>query len=221
VTASPTFRARLLARITDALTVLVFGLALLAMFGRSGFFGSRIERWRTDRATVRATSAAAESINTYSTILGVRSTGETIVEVGDYECPFCRSNQSVVDSALANGMKIQFVHYPLKIHKYARGASLSVICAEPSGATERLHRNFMSASEWTSEPDWVSIASQEGVVDTTAFRLCIEADSTAARLEANVALVKQMQVTGTPTYIGSGGVVRGVATLEQLLGLVP
>lgn len=208
---------RALARLVDLTALILCITAAIAMLSDTGFVGSRISRWRKDRGTVRAAQALKDEISRNGSIIGKGGAQATIIEIGDYECPFCRVNHAVVDSLLERGTQVHFVHYPLATHQYAERASLAVLCAGGTGAAEKLHRRFMSAPKWEAEPEWVALARDSGVSDTAVFRSCLHADSSRQRLAANVKLAARLAVTGTPTYIGQTAVVRGVASLEQLI----
>src|SRR5688500_12955733 len=67
-----------------------------------------------------------------------------IVEVSDYECPFCRANSAGVDSAVAAGARIAYLHLPMARHPRAEGAALAALCAEESDRFPEMHARLMT-----------------------------------------------------------------------------
>jgi hypothetical protein len=209
-----------LTHLLDLMTAVAILGALYSMFSSNGIAGSRIKQWRHDQRTLAFAEAAATDIEEHASRLGGDGTSRYLIEVGDYECPFCRANQPVVDSLMRAGIQVRFVHLPLDNHKQARSAALAVICAEAGQSAEALHLALMRSSDWSAAPDWTALARTAGHLDTSRFTSCIRSEEPRERLDRNVQLAKGLEVSGTPTYIGTRGVVRGLATLSQLLAIV-
>ena len=207
---------RLVDRSVDVASVLLLLSALLVLFDESGYFGTRIAKWKQDRHTIKVAKEQSGQIRNLATSLGVTNGGRFVVEVGDYECPFCRMNQPTVDSALKSGVSVRFLHYPLQSHKFAVRAAMLTICSEQARNSEKMHSLLINSVDWSVPPDWDEIARAGGAPQSNELEQCLVSTKTIERIRQSVELVKSLGVHGTPTYIGPGGVVRGVASFAQL-----
>ena len=205
--------------ILDLLTTLLIVVAVVLLARPTGPLRSILVSWRTDRHTQEVAERSWKDLPSFATVLGREAAAGEIIEVGDYECPFCRSNQAAVDSLIQQKVRVWFVHFPLPIHANARRAALAVLCGEQFGASELLHRQLMTDTAWKSDGGGVRTAVAAGILDTLNFSNCLLSESTEQRLAQNEAIVQQLKVTGTPTFIGRNGVLRGLASTDQLLAL--
>jgi protein-disulfide isomerase len=144
----------------------------------------------------------------------------TVVEYGDFECPYCGAAapvlREVVDSS-AGQVRLVFRHFPLFTkHPFALTAALA---AEASGHRFwEMHDLLFAHQDRLSDPDLDRYAAEVGAGAVTgeaaqAFRPAVESDY---RLGA------EQGVRGTPTLFIDGGVYRGrvgVAALRSELGL--
>lgn len=212
-------KSKLRAILTDVMSLALLGLALVALFSETGYFGVRIRNWKQDRLTRDVAAERQNEIRTAATHLGLTTERKFIIEVGDYECPFCRINHPTVDTLLSSGVAVQFLHYPLPSHKHASQAALLAICSERANAVENMHRLLMISVDWATTPNWDEISRDGGVPQSAVLEACLGGGDAARRLQQNIELAKALGVNGTPTYIGPSGVVRGVATVKQLMSI--
>jgi protein-disulfide isomerase len=144
----------------------------------------------------------------------------TIVEYGDFECPYCGAAapvlREVVDGS-AGQVRLVFRHFPLFTkHPFALTAALA---AEATGDRFwAMHDLLFAHQDRLTDPDLAGYAAQIGAGEVTgeaaqAFRPAVEAD---------YLLGAEQGVRGTPTLFIDGGVYRGrvaVAALRSELGL--
>src|SRR5438270_645548 len=60
----------------------------------------------------------------------------TIIEFSDYQCPFCKRAESVVDEVVktyGDKIRVVFRDYPLPMHPQARPAAEAASCANAQG----------------------------------------------------------------------------------------
>lgn len=118
-----------------------FALLAIGAFvlGRVGMeSGSSALHWLTNIRESRRIHAVLsrewpELASTGSSLGG--TSGVTLVEFSDYECPFCRRTDQAIDSALRRGaFRVVMHHFPIvSIHPAAEGAARAAICAEQQG----------------------------------------------------------------------------------------
>ncbi len=100
-----------------------------------------------------------------------------IYYISDPDCPFCRRlSPALKDWAKQNRVKIKVILYPLPIHPEAKKKSIAMVCDRRGYDDMHTYRNTKNQCE-------------EG----------------KKAIEANVKLMEEIGVTGTPTLIGMNG----------------
>lgn len=146
-----------------------------------------------------------------------------LVVFNDYQCPFCRKMHSVLqDLEDMHGVRVASLHFPLdRIHPKAAPAALAAICAEEQGSSRAMHDRLMTTGDWVEGSDpWMAAATQIGVTDLSRFQSCLTDGSTAERLARDRALGNEVGVVSTPTFVSRHGLLRGAASLDELLDLI-
>jgi protein-disulfide isomerase len=149
----------------------------------------------------------------------------TVVEFSDYECPFCARAHEETKQLLATrpDVTLERRHFPLdsacnpaltrRMHPQACDLARAGICAEEQGKfpamDDALFRN-QQAKRPVEE-----VAAAVGL-DLTAFRRCLSAPSTDARLRADVEAGIRIGLNATPTYVVGGRPHAGRLPVELL-----
>jgi protein-disulfide isomerase len=146
----------------------------------------------------------------------------TMVEFGDFECPFCRRAHPAVEQLLLKyGDEIRYVFrdYPLPNHSRATPASVAAYCAGDQGQFWSFYENLMVIEGDLSDGDLVQRAANLGL-DAEQFNACY----TSRRYENDVLeAMKQgraLGVTGTPTFFINGRKLVGAVSYDQLRTVV-
>jgi protein-disulfide isomerase len=138
-----------------------------------------------------------------------------VVEFADLECPHCRRLQPMLKQVMqAFPGQIHFVrkHAPLPQHPHSERAASAVICAEALAQRGEEMVDRLVAVELSDES--MDAAVQELNLSGQAFQDCLAAPSTLARLDEDLALLKEAGFEGLPTtYVGPQRFV-GVRTEE-------
>lgn len=145
---------------------------------------------------------------------GSESAPVTIIEISDFQCPYCRQFAAEaypkIDSAYVQTGKVRFlfINLPLPMHAEAWPASEAALCAGAQGAFWPMHdRLFATQQEWSGKPDAAARFAQMAAqlkLDTAAFRECMENDYVAPILVSDVMQASQAGLTGTPSFIFNG-----------------
>lgn len=204
------------------LDVATGGILLVAIFLLTRPNSAVRVAWETRRAATRMQAATerlwGELIHASAPLSGTAGSYD-LVKVSDYDCPFCRSANVVVDSVLAMGVRVGYLHYPLRIHPKARVAAAAAICAEDQGRFAGLHQELMRDTSWHDDEVWKSVWRRAAVPDSARFVSCIEQESTTRRLDRHIALAESIGVRATPTFLSLHGVHQGTASVSVLLRL--
>lgn len=138
----------------------------------------------------------------------------TVVEYGDFECPFCGAAAPVL-RALVDGsggrVRLVFRHFPLfDVHPFALTAGLA---AEAAGEHFwEMHDVLFAHQDHLTDPDLASYAARVGAGDVVGdaaqpFRAAVAADYAAGGAAG---------VRGTPTLFIGGVLYTGRVELPDL-----
>ncbi len=203
----------------DFITVLMFLLAGYLLLQPGSQLRTAWARNRADADAVAKASRIWTDLADISAPLFQGHAEPTVVEVSDYECPFCRKNSPAVDSAVAAGVLIAYLHLPLPSHPRAEGAAKAALCAESVGKFREMHARLMETAQWRTDSNWVREARLAGISDLARFERCLAGEEAVRRLVRHKALAETLQVTGTPTFISRRGIHRGLASTKHLVDL--
>jgi protein-disulfide isomerase len=153
--------------------------------------------------------------------LGPDDAAVTIVEFGDYQCPFCRSlHRSLMLTLVkhAGTVRIVYKHLPLSFHSVARFAAEAAACAQKQGRFWQVHDALFTASSLNR--DEVIRIVHANVADALATDTCLTERSTSPQIEEDVIEAARLGIDGTPTVIIGGKLIVGYlepAALDQVI----
>jgi protein-disulfide isomerase len=144
----------------------------------------------------------------------------TLVEYGDFECPYCGRAEPIVRDLLSEFGDVRYVwrHLPLSdVHPNAQFA------AEASEAAARqdeeafwgMHDLLLEHQGDLRPRDLVGYAEQLGL-DVDRFRRDIHEGEGARRVEEDVDSADRSGVTGTPTFFINGRQHQGAYDIDTL-----
>ncbi len=201
--------------VVNIAVLLFLGYALL---GSNGPLRMKIREY----VSAREARAAAQDLLTRLASEGrVDPERPTIIEFIDFQCPYCRDMHTVLRQGAAEGkFDVVVMHFPLDlIHPLAKRAAKASLCAEAQGFADDMNHLLMSTRDWMDDADWRWLAGAAGVPDLKQFEDCLDEPGTEQELASHVAIARDIGVRATPTFVSSGGVHSGVATLGELVRL--
>ncbi|MEU5909423.1 Na+/H+ antiporter NhaA [Micromonospora sp. NPDC047527] len=139
----------------------------------------------------------------------MRGPGEapvTVVEYGDFECPYCGQAEPVVRDLLAAFANVRYVwrHLPLTdVHSRAQIAAEAAEAAGEQGAFWEMHDLLLAHQDALDPPDVLSYADQLGL-DLDRFRAHMVERMGVDRIAEDVDSADLSGVTGTPTFFING-----------------
>ena len=138
-------------------------------------------------------------------IRGPAEASITLVEYGDFECPYCGLAEPIVRELLADEGDVQYVwrHLPLNdVHPNAQIAAEASEAAAAQGAFWEMHDALLEADD-LRPAKLVSIAERLGL-RTERFSDELRAHEWAARIAEDVDSADLSTVSGTPTFFVNG-----------------
>ena len=147
----------------------------------------------------------------------------TLVEYGDFECPYCGRAEPVVRELLAEfGDDVRYVwrHLPLTdVHPRAQTAAEAAEAAAEQEMFWPMHDLLLTRQDALRVTDLVAHAAELGL-DVDRFREGLEQRIGADRVAADVESADLSGVTGTPTFFVNGRRHHGAYDIEGLSSAV-
>jgi protein-disulfide isomerase len=130
----------------------------------------------------------------------------TVVEYGDFECPYCGQAEPVVRELLRDFADVRYVwrHLPLNdVHPRAQLAAEASEAAADQGAFWELHDLLLDHQDALRPDDLVGYAQQLGL-DIDRFTDDLRTHREAARVAEDIDSADLSGVSGTPTFFING-----------------
>jgi Na+/H+ antiporter NhaA len=130
----------------------------------------------------------------------------TLVEYGDFECPYCGRAEAIVRELLSDFGDLRFVwrHLPLSdVHPRAQAAAEAAEAAAEQGAFWEMHDLLLDHQDALRPSDLVGYAEEIGL-DVDRFRNDLQRHLGAERVSQDVDSADLSGVTGTPTFFING-----------------
>ena len=140
-------------------------------------------------------------------IAGPANAPVTLVEYGDYECPYCGMAHPVVQNAqreLGNQLRFVFRHFPLaEAHPHARLAAQAAEAAGAQGKFWEMHNALFEHQQALDAEDIIGYAKSLGL-DLVRFTQDLKAGTYAKRVRDDFRSGVRSGVNGTPTFFVNG-----------------
>jgi protein-disulfide isomerase len=184
---------------------------------------------KSSSASAASTSDGPDSLllrrADHARIEGSASAPVWVIEVSDFQCPYCRQfhddsyealKRAYVDSGK---VRIAYVNFPLSMHRNAFAASEAAMCAGAQDKFWPMHDVlFTTQKQWESLPApqamFDSLASAQGV-ELASFRKCVSGHLTKPMIEADIDRATKQGVESTPTFLIGGTMMTGAQPLAN------
>lgn len=153
---------------------------------------------------------------------GGKNAPVTIVEFTDFQCPYCRRAEDVVDQVRTQyGDKVRLVHmdFPLSFHAQAMGAADAARCANEQDKFWQFH-DAMFADQSKLAPDDLKATAKKLGLDTNKFDACFAKNTYEPEINADVAQGRKLDVSGTPTFFVDGRPLVGAQPLSAFQDVI-
>ncbi|MFF0576327.1 Na+/H+ antiporter NhaA [Streptosporangium saharense] len=151
-------------------------------------------------------------------VRGPQDAPVTLVEYGDFECPYCGQAEPVVRDLLAGFGDLRYVwrHLPLNdVHPRAQLAAEAAEAAAAQGAFWPMHDRLLAHQDDLRPRDLVGHAEALGL-DVERFRRDLQEHAGTARIAEDVDTADLSGVSGTPTFFVNGRRHQGAYDITTL-----
>ncbi len=162
--------------------------------------------------------------------LGPSDAPVTIVEISDFECPYCqKASQTLAElrRLYPNQLRMVFRHFPLdqgcntllkrQIHPNACAAARAAFCAGEQGQFWAYADKLF---EGATEPDDLDAHMRALGLKEPEFRRCLADPATAARIAKDIDQCAKAGVAGVPVLLINGRKLAGAQPIEAFRALI-
>jgi len=161
--------------------------------------------------TLNNPSDTASSLADKARIRGAATAPVWLVEISDFQCPFCKQWHDQVFAAIdkeyvqTGKVRLAYLNFPLsRIHPNAQAAAEAAMCAGAQGKFWELHGSlFTTQTRWADQKSpmavFDSLARSAGV-DPKMWLSCMTSHAMAKLIEADRDRSTKAGVESTPTF---------------------
>jgi protein-disulfide isomerase len=162
-------------------------------------------------------------------VIGKGSTGVTLVEYGDYQCPFCGQYYPILKQVQAefnDQIKFQFRNFPLQsLHRNAFAGARAAEAADSQGKYWEMHDLLYQNQDPAGASGWVASSSplndyfvgfaKQLNLNVDKFKSDYASDKVNGAINADMAAGNKLGITGTPTFYIDGKKVEISQSLSE------
>jgi protein-disulfide isomerase len=153
-------------------------------------------------------------------IRGPANASVTLVEYGDYECPYCGAANAVIDEItrqLGDGLRFVFRNFPLtEVHPHAEHAAEAAEAAAAHGKFWEMHDALYAHQQALDDRHLVAYGAAIGI-PAEEMHQALAGHNYADRIREDFLSGVRSGVNGTPTFFINGVRHDGSYDLDTLL----
>jgi protein-disulfide isomerase len=153
-----------------------------------------------------------------------------MVEVSDFQCPFCRrfwqeTYPDIEREFIKTGIvRLAYVNMPLQMHANAAPAAEAAMCAAEQGRFWPIHDALFATQERWAEldnpaPVFDSLARAAGV-DEPRYQGCLQSNVMRRLINADLARATSAGIRGTPYFFVGSERIEGAAPIGEFRAAV-
>ena len=147
----------------------------------------------------------------------------TLVEFMDYKCSYCKKSHAEVAELVKSDGNIRFIlkEFPILGEQSLLAARFAIAVRQVGGADayKQSFDTLMTLRGDLTRETLDRLATDLGL-DAAAVRLAMESPEVAAEINANHDLASRLDISGTPTFVLGGQMLRGYVPLETMQKIV-
>jgi protein-disulfide isomerase len=153
-------------------------------------------------------------------VLGLQADPATVIEYGDYECPYCRQLHPIIREIMkrTEGLRFVYRHFPIsKLHPYAARAAEA---AEAAGVQDRFWEmhDVLFEQDKPLDDERLSHCARKAGLDMERYQREMAEGVYIQKVEESFkSALYSDGVTGTPTLYLNGVRLSNIQNMEVLL----
>lgn len=165
--------------------------------------------------------------------IGPKDAKVTIVELSDFQCPFCKRLSGTlrqITEEYPKDVRMVYVHFPMHLdcnkaplkksmHPEACSAAAAAVCAQDQGKFWEMHDRLFDEQGALGDKLYDEAAKDLGL-DVAKFDTCRADPKTTERIGKDSELGAALGVSGTPNFFVNGRQLSGAQPIEVLRAVV-
>ena len=146
----------------------------------------------------------------------------TIVEISEFQCPFCQRVTPTIKQvrdAYGDDVRVVFKHNPLSFHNNAKNAAKAAECAREQGKFWEMHDVMFANQRELEAPKLEEYAKQVGL-NTDQWKQCFTSTKYEDRIANDQQLANKFGARGTPGFFINGRFLSGAQPFESFKALI-
>ncbi|MBK8012440.1 MAG: thioredoxin domain-containing protein [Deltaproteobacteria bacterium] len=146
----------------------------------------------------------------------------TIVEVSDFQCPFCQRvgpTLAQIIEKYGNDVRVVFKNNPLSFHQRAMPAAMAGMCAHEQGKFWEMHDKLFENQKSLGDDELVQYAGQIGL-KVDKFKTCVKEQRYKDDIMKDQRLAMTLGARGTPAFFINGRFLSGAQPFPAFDALV-
>ncbi len=148
----------------------------------------------------------------------------TVVEFIDYRCGYCRKAHAEVAELVQSDGDIRYIvkEFPILGEESVTASRFAIAALQTLGAEayEKINAGFYESFRGEVTPETLAAFAAGLGLDGKAILAGMDAPEVMKIIEENHLLAERMQISGTPTFVMGGQMLRGYAPLETMRAIV-
>ena len=174
-------------------------------------------------AALIADHAAAIADDGHSWVGGNPEGDVTVVEFMDYRCGYCRQAFAEVEELVSTDGRVRFIlkEFPILGEQSELASRFAIAAQQLHGAdTYKDVHDALMMLQADITPDALSRLTEGFGLDPAPILARLQAPEVTAVIDANRALAESLRISGTPTFVVGGQMVRGYVPLQGMQAMV-
>lgn len=136
-----------------------------------------------------------------NTLLGNPNGNVTLVEIFDYQCPYCRKMTPVIEQLVKNNPNVRVVYKEILLFgPTSEPATRAALAAQLQGKYLQMHDALMKAPEPLDQQQIMQIAKSLKL-DTRKLAADMNSSAVSQQIQENSQLSDQLNITAAPVFI--------------------
>ena len=143
----------------------------------------------------------------------------TLVEFLDYRCGYCKRAHPEIDELIASDGNIKLIvkEFPILGEQSTLASKFAIAVRQIEGPeTYKQVADFLMGFRGNVTEETLERVSDDMGLDTDAILTRMDSEDVNAEIAANHALAQRLQISGTPSFILDGEMIRGYVPLDTM-----
>jgi protein-disulfide isomerase len=157
-----------------------------------------------------------------SAFKGAKDAWVTVVEVSDFQCPFCsRVTDTLKEIASTYGedVRVVFKHNPLPFHNRALPAAMAAECAHEQGKFWAMHDEMFANQRLLEDSDLEGYAKKASL-DVGRWKKCVSEQKYKGKIENDQTTASRLGARGTPAFFINGRFLSGAQPFASFKAII-